>query len=152
MIMVHSPHASILVAYSGLGNFLSSLYRPQGRPMTAAIASMGSLQHNIPGLYKVVNCQIVCNIPPNHIWQCIFSYVKSRTQTCPLSSSPILSHGDEYFSPYYIETWRRAYTSVNQIVINFGERLDVPLMPSHSLNWYWLTVTWTVMNYGNSDW
>ena len=121
--------------------------------MTAAIALMGSLQHNIPGLYKVVNCQIVCNIPPNHIWQCIFfSFVKSRTQTCPLSSSPILSHADEYFSPYYIETWRRAYTSVNQIVINFGERLGVPLMPSHSLNWHWLTVTWTVMNYGNSDW
>ena len=63
-----------------------------------------------------------------------FSFVKSRTQTCPLSSSPILSHADEYFSPYYIETWRRTYTSVNQIVINFGERLDVPLMPSHSLN------------------
>ena len=44
------------------------------------------------------------------------------------------AHADEYFSPYYIETWRRAYTSVNQIVITFGERLDVPLMPSHSLN------------------
>ena len=103
--------------------------------MTAAIALKGSFQHNIPGyctkLCIVKSCVIFLPIIYNNAF---FSDVKSRTQTCPLSSSPILSHADEYFSPYYIETWRRAYTSVNQIAITFGKRLDVPLMPSHSLN------------------
>ena len=46
---------------------LSSLYRCQGRPMTAAIALISSLQHNTPGLYKIGYCQIVYDMPPNHI-------------------------------------------------------------------------------------
>ena len=45
---------------------LRSLYRRQGRPMTAAIALMGTLQH-IPCLHKTVCSCIMFNIALNHV-------------------------------------------------------------------------------------
>ena len=85
--------------------------------MTAAIALMGSLQHNIPGLKLWIVKSFVIFLPIIYN-NALFSYVKSRTQTCPLSSSPILSHADEYFSPYYIETWRHQWTRLSLILVS----------------------------------
>ena len=65
MIDVSQSESSLSIFRSR--SILRSLYRRQGWPMTAAIALMGSLQHNIPCLHKTICSCIMFNIALNHV-------------------------------------------------------------------------------------